>query len=268
MCYNLFMSSKRTNINPTTLLSDFGLNEKESTVYLACLALGQTGVTQIGQESGVQRTYVYGVLGKLIDKGLVSEIETKGVSRYSAVEPDNFYTSQLEKIKRFESALPIFHTIQKRSKTRPKVQFFEGEKGIISAMNDSLRIPKGSEILSYSSGEGINMPSNEFQIEYIKRRIEQNISVRAIAPDTQNTRFYTDKDPQQLRQTRLVAPELFPFTNEINIYRNKVAIISLEDELVAVVIESESIANGQKAIFELAWKGAEIKEYGEEIENS
>jgi len=51
-------------------------------------------------------------------------------------------------------------------------------------------------------------------------------------------------------------PKIYPFTNEINIYRNKVAIISLEDELVAVVIESESIANGQRSIFELAWKGA------------
>jgi len=57
-------------------------------------------------------------------------------------------------------------------------------------------------------------------------------------------------------------PKIYPFTNEINIYRNKVAIISLEDELVAVVIESESIANGQRSIFELAWKGA-----GGEISN-
>lgn len=250
------MSKKATKTNTLELLSDFGLNAKESAVYLACLALGNAGVTNISQESGVQRTYVYGIIEKLIDKGLISEVESKGISRYSAVEPDNFYASQMEKMKRFEGALPIFHSIQKRSKTRPRVQFFEGENGIMSAMNDSLRIPKGSEILSYSSGEGINMPSNEFQIEYIKKRIERNISVRAIAPDTPNTRFYTDKDEKQLRQTRLVAPDIFPFTNEINIYRNKVAIISLEDELVAVVIESESIANGQRAIFELAWKGA------------
>jgi len=252
------MSSPTTQskINPKELLSDFGLNAKESAVYLACLALGQAGVTKISEESGVQRTYVYNILDKLLDMGFASKIESKSKDCYSAVEPDNIYTNQIEKMKRFEGALPLFHTIQKRSKTRPRVQFFEGEEGIMSAMNDSLRIPKGSEILSYSSGEGINMPSNEFQIEYIKRRIERNISVRAIAPDTENTRFYTNNDEEQLRKTRLVAPELFPFTNEINIYRNKVAIISLEDELVAVVIESESIANGQRSIFELAWKGA------------
>src|SRR3990167_7127498 len=98
------MNNKQTKIDPQELLGDFGLNSKESAVYLACLALGNAGVTRIGEESGVQRTYVYGILEKLIDKGLVSEVETKGISRYSAVEPDNFYASQMEQLKRFESA--------------------------------------------------------------------------------------------------------------------------------------------------------------------
>jgi hypothetical protein len=48
----------------------------------------------------------------------------------------------------------------------------------------------------------------------------------------------------------------FPFTNEIDIYGNKVAILSYTGELLAVIIESESVARTQRMIFELAWLGA------------
>lgn len=253
----MFMNNKEANIDPQTLLADFGLNPKESAVYLACLALGQAGVTRISDEADVPRTYVYAILEKLLDTGFVSKVESKSKDCYSAVDPDNIYASQMEKMERFEHLLPTLHSLSKRSKTRPRVQFFEGEAGVMSAMNDSLRIPKDSEILSYSSGEGINLPDKQFQIEYIHKRVERRIRVRAIAPDTPHTRFYTDQDAKHLRETRLVAPETFPFTaNEINIYGNKVSMISFESEMVAVVIESGSITNGQRAIFELAWKGA------------
>jgi hypothetical protein len=66
-----------------------------------------------------------------------------------------------------------------------------------------------------------------------------------------------DKNQEQLRTVRLVDENKFPMDNEINIYANKIAIASYGQEMLGVLIESEEIARAQKAIFDLAWLGAE-----------
>ena len=52
---------------------------------------------------------------------------------------------------------------------------------------------------------------------------------------------------------RLIPTEKFNFTNEINIYDDKVAIISFKEELIGMIIESTEIANSQRAIFDMCW---------------
>ena len=52
-------------------------------------------------------------------------------------------------------------------------------------------------------------------------------------------------------------PNEFAFENQISIYDNFVAIMSLNpDELTGVLIESAVYARTQKAIFDLSWLGA------------
>jgi len=58
----------------------------------------------------------------------------------------------------------------------------------------------------------------------------------------------------------LVSPEKFDFTNEINIYDDKVAIISFKNELIGMIIESTEIANSQRAIFNMCWQFSKMLE--------
>lgn len=58
----------------------------------------------------------------------------------------------------------------------------------------------------------------------------------------------------ELRETILIPQKEFPIKNEINITKNKIAIFSLAEEMIAVVIESKQIADTQRAIFNLLWK--------------
>jgi len=76
--------------------------------------------------------------------------------------------------------------------------------------------------------------------------------------DTPKNRIFLKKNDEQLRETRSVNADQFSFTNEIDIYENKVAMFSLQGERIAVIIESESIARTQRMIFELAWLGTSV----------
>lgn len=236
---------------------DLGLKENEAKVYLALLKLGQSTVGQISDLAEVQRTFVYDILADLKEKSLISEIELRNVKHYSAVSVNQFKKIQQDKLKKFENLMPELKAIEKTVGDRPRVQLFEGPEGIMSALRDTLNQPDGSQIVAYATGEGFYETVPEFTTEYLKQRVKKKIYVRAIAPDNQINRDHIKKDEELNRQTRLVPEDKFPFTNEIDIYGNKVAIMSLQGELLAVIIESESVAKTQRAIFELAWLGAE-----------
>jgi hypothetical protein len=68
---------------------------------------------------------------------------------------------------------------------------------------------------------------------------------------------YMEKNEQQLRVAKVLDEKDFPVSNETNIYKNKVSIASYGREMFGMIIESEEIARSQKAVFELAWKGAD-----------
>jgi len=69
--------------------------------------------------------------------------------------------------------------------------------------------------------------------------------------------FYPSGFDHNLIEIFFVNPEEFQFENDIIIYENKVAIVSLNaDELFGVIIESPVYAKTEKSIFGLAWLGA------------
>lgn len=254
ICYNILMQSKLEKY--LYLIESMGLKPMESEVYLALLQAREATVSQLHEVSKIQRTYIYDILHSLEEKAIVSCVEISGVKTYTPVSLLQLKKRQQNRIARFEEAIPEMLSLIGSSKNAPRVRFYEGQDGFIEAQNDTLALPKGGEILAYYTGQGFYASSPEIPKNYIKNRIAKNIKVRAIGADTPETKIWSENDKAQLRESRMVPAELFPCENEINIYGNKISILSLTDEMIAVVIESESIANTQRAIFELAWRGA------------
>ncbi len=148
------------------------------------------------------------------------------------------------------------HSFYNTQTKKPKIRFYEGIEGIKLVLNETLDIPAGEEILAYSSAESIHQYlGDEYVSYYLSMRIKKRIRQRAIAEDSEEAREHQKNDIQELRKTRLINQELFPFSNEINIFKNKICIISYKD-LLGIIIESTEIAKTQKSIFELAWLGA------------
>ena len=142
------------------------------------------------------------------------------------------------------------------NQTKPKIKLFEGIEGIKQLFEETLESPKNSEMLAYSSAESIHDYLKEYVPEYLKRRVRRGIRQRAIVEDSDDARVHKSNDKVELRDTRLIDREKFPFKNEINIFGNKIMIASYKD-LIGLIIESKDIADTQRAIFELAWIGAQ-----------
>jgi HTH-type transcriptional regulator, sugar sensing transcriptional regulator len=239
------------------LLANFGLKAKEAKVYLATLRLGQATVSKVAKESKVERSFVYNILDDLAKRGLVSLTEIKGKKHYQAISIESLKFLLEEKFERFKAFIPELKGLEK-SKIGPNVRYFEGRDGLITIMQDTLNQPAGSENLNYLNMKGFWTDKEDaFSKWYVEERVRRKINLRMISPDNEESRWYAERDKLQKRQTRIVPTKDFPFESHIEIYGNKVAIISpIETELIGIIIESEAIAKTQRMIFELAWRGA------------
>lgn len=69
----------------TTLLEQFGFNEKEAKVYLACLELGQAPVSSIARTVKEQRVTTHYILKGLVAKGVAQSFIKNKSAFYSVI---------------------------------------------------------------------------------------------------------------------------------------------------------------------------------------
>jgi hypothetical protein len=89
--------------------------------------------------------------------------------------------------------------------------------------------------------------------------VQRKIWLRGIFCSDDTGLTFKKRGVSELREVHLVPKDKFPFKNEINIYDDKVAIISHQDE-IGVIIQNQNIADTQRAIFNLAFEYAKILE--------
>lgn len=245
-----------------SLLKQLNFSDKESLVYLALLEIGSGKVNDIAKKTNLNRTTVYDISDSLMQRGLISKYK-KGASTYfNALDPKHLLNyldrEQEEKVKEIEkqknkvqALLPQLISLQNiYGSTKPKVQFFEGEKGMREAYEDTL---KSKEIiLAYANVETMHKGLPNFFPEYYKRRAESKIFIRAIIPRNKASIDRVAKNQEEMRDTRFLPETNMTFSPEVNIYNNKILIASWKEK-IAIIIESKELAELQKLTFNLLW---------------
>jgi hypothetical protein len=95
------------------------------------------------------------------------------------------------------------------------------------------------------------------RLEYVPKRVTEEIFAYVIVPKTKENINYHKADKDNLRESKVISKDAFPVEIEINIYGQKTAFFSYKaDDMFGVILESQSIANSMRAIFDLCWKFA------------
>ncbi len=243
------------------VLEQLGLAPSEIEVYVALLELDSATVTDISKKSGINRTSCYDVLANLVNMGLVSKFKKKKKIHFTAGDPRrliNYLDREKEeahkaienKKKQVQEILPeLVSKINPRS-TKPKVSFFEGEKGMREAYEDTLNAH--GEILAYANVATMHEALPKFFPEYYKRRSSAGIAIKAIMPDNPASRDRAGKDMQEKRQSILLADKAQTFSPEVNIYNDKMLVASWKEKM-AVIIESKELADLMRLNYTLLW---------------
>lgn len=124
------------------ILQQIGLSPNEAKIYETLLGLKEAGISEIASQANIYRRNVYDAIKRLIDKGLVFPILSKGENTYSPVEPHKLLELVREREKRFTDILPELQKQYEERKNCQEAYIYRGIEGFKNYMRDILRVGK------------------------------------------------------------------------------------------------------------------------------
>ncbi len=241
-------------------LRQFGLNEKEISVYLSLISLGPSPARLVSQKAQVNRGTTYDILKNLLDLGLVSyhkQYNRSAKKQHFVAEPPQKLLEAIESKRRnFENlkfqitkSLPELESLYEKAGNKPVAKYYEGALGIRIILQDvlsSMEKEKDKKYYVYSSSD-IKEYLYKSYPNFNKDRIKASIANQVIS-------FGKGGELVGLDERKWIDKEHSAPTYII-VYDGKVAMISLaaNGEPVGIIIEDDALYQTQKILFEFIW---------------
>ncbi|MBI2549301.1 helix-turn-helix domain-containing protein [Candidatus Woesearchaeota archaeon] len=242
-----------------TTLQAIGLTKGERKVYLALLTLGSTTTGPLIKSSGISGSKMYEVLDRLMKKGLVSTVLLNGVHRYEATSPERLLDYLEERVKSIqEEKLQVQRIVpalllQSKQARSSTVKVFMGFEGLKTANEDILHsLNKGEEWLDM----GLTEQPKIWEIYFNKKQHERAAKgiVYKLLLNEHYSSLYEQRKHLARTEIRFL-PKSFAMPTAIQIYRNRTIImILLQEQPLAILMESDAIAMSFRKYFSLLWR--------------
>jgi HTH-type transcriptional regulator, sugar sensing transcriptional regulator len=234
------------------VLNELGIDGSRAHFYLAALELGDAPVTAIAAKAGIGRSNAYEVLNRLASMGLVSQVEQGGKVHVIAEDPSVLLRRLEQQRMMVTAVLPDLHSIYNRSRSKPRIRFFEGEEGIRTVLWDTLNCSAGPLRGILSMQELLETPGHLVLDQYIQARVKIGLRFRVIRSNIRDTEAIWPTSEKELRQLRY-APANVTLAMTSFIYDGTVSFISSKRELYGILIQSKEFHALQETLFESLW---------------
>jgi HTH-type transcriptional regulator, sugar sensing transcriptional regulator len=222
-----------------------GLTKGEAEIYVSLLKLGKSTATKLTQETGIHRTYIYDLVEKLKEKGLISQITEDGKQCFQASEPDRIKEYLLEKIKGIEKIIPELNKIKDKTKEDTSVEVFKGKEGIKTILNDIIK--EGKDYCIIGSVKEFEEVLPIFTEQFILRVNENRIREKVILAEG------TEVIKAKNHEYRFL-PKKHLLIVGITVYSNKVAFFIWQEPYIQILIKNKDIAKSYLTQFNLLWR--------------
>jgi sugar-specific transcriptional regulator TrmB len=237
------------------ILEQLGLNEKEAIVYVACLRFPASGIAELAKHSGIQRTYLYDLTEKLIDKGFLTQTKKGDKKIFSAVDPRIILGVQREKLKNFHDIIQELESLSSKKNKRPEIVYYEGARELEKMMEGS--VMHGGECLIFCDEMFYAKDNGQYQKKNIAQRLKNGTRCRVLAGLTNASLDSQKRDGREARETRMLPRDLFEPKVLVAAYRDK-TLVANHAKNFGFVVEDEEFADTLKNIFELIWKSGRL----------
>lgn len=238
------------------VLEKIGFTKNDKKVYLILLEIGSSTISDLTKKANLHRSYIYDILDKLINLGLVSFTIKNNKKHFNAESPERILKILEEREQEInqdkleiKKILPELAKKQKTALENQNAKIFLGKQGIKSVLEDILKTKK--DFVSFGAEGKFKDIFKWYFDNWQKRRIKMKIKYSIIYNNKLQGKRPTKE--QKLIQIRFL-PEKYEFPATTIIYGNNVAIIIWDENPICFVLESKKVAKSFKNYFEILWK--------------
>ena len=245
-------------------LQDLGLSSTEQKLYLTGLQMPEAEVTNLIQETEINRTTAYHALGTLRQKGLASEIKSQGKLVYTMVKPEDLekYLSRkkaaIEKQKQQLVELADLFPSAISEKSSSYVEKFEGIEGVKNAVEKALYCKSREWKIIAPKSNFFSQMERSYARYFMETRRSQKIKARSLWEEKFSSGSKLSLADLLARKPRYL-PKHFTgkFRSVIIIFDDKALFISSASNPSAILVHSSEIIETLEVLFEGLWATAQ-----------
>jgi len=252
------------NVSKTVIgyLQEFGLNDKEITIYLTLLKVGPSTIMDLARKTGIKRSTTHNNVEELIKKGLVSQTNYGERRMVIAEDPEKlkFLLEQRKwDVNKLEKNMPeivneIYDIVPKaKQNSLVEVKYYTGEKGFKEVCQRSLDYAKGEILFISNLSEWYKVYTKEYdEHHYVPTRLKRKLKLRMLVSENELTKGMKKEDARLNRQTKFLDSN-FASNSTIIIYNNEVSIMTSSEPYTAILIQDQEFYNTFISIFNILW---------------
>lgn len=242
-------------------LAELGLTAHEKRLYLVSLALGSASISTLAEHLGLSRPNVYKVIAGLTKRGLAqfSGGKTKYAKAFVVESPSTVHQllrKKQEEVSSLDMALtadlPGLIGLYEQGSRPAKVRVLQGKKEFLEAYVRVFEEAEDSIRFFGAIDKFLETIGSEFGDVRIRRRVERNVPLRALALPSSEADAMRAKDAENLRTTRILSGAS-PFTSSFYLFADKVVFWQPESPS-AILVEDRSLATMLGSMYDLLWE--------------
>ncbi len=236
-------------------LEKLGLTKLQSKIYLKLLQLGPSSVGKIIKQLDVARISCYDTLNRLISKGLVSFIQTRGSRLYQSTDPIKLVYMAEEKEKEalnqkniIKELLPELNQIKTIGEQEDKeASIYKTKEGIKSLFELMLKTKKPIYVIS-ATGKALQEMRFYFP-QWHKKRQKMKISLKIIF----NKELKNKEIIKMPLSTIKFLPKEYSSPSTLLIFGDYVVNLLWSDTPFAFLIKSKDVVKSYNNYFKVIW---------------
>jgi sugar-specific transcriptional regulator TrmB len=242
-------------------IQEFGLTEIEAKIYLSLLDKKESTVLELARNTGIKRATVHFNVENLIAKGLISQTKINNKRVLYAENPENLHIlleRQKSQIAKLEGDMGLLvktlknRAIPKMDGFTMQVKYFEGRESVKTIYSEVVR---SGEVRSYANLSKLKSTFPENQELFDEALIHNpSMIVREIVDMSSVSASYAKEFvPKGNFEFKLTPRSIHLEDTDVLIYDDKVAVISLSNQISGMVMHNREYYEISKNIFDFLW---------------
>jgi predicted transcriptional regulator len=245
------------------LLKNLDLTNVQIKIYLSVLKNGMSSVLDISKETKINRSQIYLDTSILLEKGFL-ELATKKTRNFLAISPlriKSIIESKNKKLEELQNVLSeadqFFSKSRFKNEDEFEVKIYEGISQIKKAFNLELEDSLNTKSKIYSLVGDFNHQYSFLSEDFWKKwnlKFKDGDGYGYMLVDKQDAYFNQLRNGWDMYQNvEIRGAENFKLKSNIDIWGDKVLIVTFSKNPKAVLITSKILAESYRDIFERLW---------------